>query len=546
MSNMYEDLIMNQPNPFSMATDERVFVMRDEEKKKKIHEREHIKNLKVHEKSTWSTRIGSAVAKSRIEDERELRAAASQGPGGSVDEQIMTKEYLGKKKTALGYVPEMTEMSKEKTNMAEYITKKREMGLMRMSLATKKHEIRKLEEEAERAEKKIKQQEEQLDETIQKFQEFLKDNDMKAVEMMKKAEAETKGKQEKTAEIKKLSAQIAAISNDKTKIEEAMQACLRYKKFLDQLTPAQWFRETLCNIEIQRVREELERKLELKEMSSDADPQAAAAQQAASQADIEAQLEDARSLLMDKLSDMPDMAVLAELNIMDPDIVPMFFTDPEKILNIFMEIEENNLFLIQNCQETEEALEELKSKFDEAKIKMDQEAANLKSQIEQIKQRIAVEEAKKKALMQRMTSSKDSQKQETNLNNINMKVTEIFKASGFGDNDANINTLGMLTKIETKLEELRNQIVRLPHDFVSAAMKQRDKERRQRARQKLLDEQRASREFRSQKALARSQAPVIKKVGKPVMWRSRPIDKRKMEVVTDDNDGEFDDSEFFM
>ena len=32
---------------------------------------------------------------------------------------------------------------------------------------------------------------------------------------------------------------------------------------------------------------------------------------------------------------------------MDPDIVPMFFQDPERILNHFMEIEENNLFLIQ-------------------------------------------------------------------------------------------------------------------------------------------------------------------------------------------------------
>lgn len=43
----------------------------------------------------------------------------------------------------------------------------------------------------------------------------------------------------------------------------------------------------------------------------------------------------------------------------------MFFTEPEKILNTFMEIEENNLFLIQNCQETEESLEELKSKFND-------------------------------------------------------------------------------------------------------------------------------------------------------------------------------------
>ena len=47
-------------------------------------------------------------------------------------------------------------------------------------------------------------------------------------------------------------------------------------------------------------------------------------------------------------------------------------------------------------------------------------------------------------------------------------------------------------------------------------MKAQEKERRQKARQKLLDEQRLQREERSQKALARSQAPVKKKVCPPL------------------------------
>ncbi len=43
---------------------------------------------------------------------------------------------------------------------------------------------------AAKAEKRVKQQEEQLEETVRKFEDFLKDNDMKAVEAMKKAEHE--------------------------------------------------------------------------------------------------------------------------------------------------------------------------------------------------------------------------------------------------------------------------------------------------------------------------------------------------------------------
>ena len=38
----------------------------------------------------------------------------------------------------------------------------------------------------------------------------------------------------------------------------------------------------------------------------------------------------------------------------------MFFDDPQQLLDIFAELEEQNLSLIQNSQETEEALEEMR------------------------------------------------------------------------------------------------------------------------------------------------------------------------------------------
>lgn len=48
----------------------------------------------------------------------------------------------------------------------------------------------------------------------------------------------------------------------------------------------------------------------------------------------------------------------------------MYFTDPQQLLDIFSELEEQNLSLIQNSQETEEALEEMKSTIKETKLKM--------------------------------------------------------------------------------------------------------------------------------------------------------------------------------
>ena len=51
----------------------------------------------------------------------------------------------------------------------------------------------------------------------------------------------------------------------------------------------------------------------------------------------------------------------------EPEI---FFKTPQQLLDLFAELEENNLSLIQNCQETEEALEDLKSKISETTARM--------------------------------------------------------------------------------------------------------------------------------------------------------------------------------
>jgi hypothetical protein len=49
--------IMN--NPFMMPADEEVFRMREEEKRRKREERELLKSLRVHEKGTFASRMGT-------------------------------------------------------------------------------------------------------------------------------------------------------------------------------------------------------------------------------------------------------------------------------------------------------------------------------------------------------------------------------------------------------------------------------------------------------------------------------------------------------
>jgi hypothetical protein len=158
----------------------------------------------------------------------------------------------------------------EKENMAEFLAKKRDMFLIQMSLDTKKQEIQmyyssisfssvsfssldsssrnRLEEKAQMKEDALKKSELMLEEDAMRFDAFLKDNDRKAHEAMQRADRETKRKQEKVAEIKRLNQEISKVENDMSKYEEKLTACLKYKEFLDKLTPPEYLADLKAKV----------------------------------------------------------------------------------------------------------------------------------------------------------------------------------------------------------------------------------------------------------------------------------------------------------
>lgn len=76
----------------------------------------------------------------------------------------------------------------------------------------------------------------------------------------------------------------------------------------------------------------------------------------------------------------------------------MFFTEPQQLLELYAHLEEQNLFLIQNVQETEEALEEMKNKYRDTKGRLESETEALKAQIHNLELGITVERQKERLL----------------------------------------------------------------------------------------------------------------------------------------------------
>ena len=73
----------------------------------------------------------------------------------------------------------------------------------------------------------------------------------------------------------------------------------------------------------------------------------------------------------------------------------------------------------------------------------------------------------------------------------------------------------------------------------------KDKERRQRIREEKMDAQRLLQEERVQRALERAKAPVKKKTGKPLVFRSAPP-QRKKKQRSDIKKKEEEDLEFYF
>ena len=83
----------------------------------------------------------------------------------------------------------------------------------------------------------------------------------------------------------------------------------------------------------------------------------------------------------------------------------MYFKQPKQLLDLFTQLEEQNLFLIQNSQETEQALEELKQDFTATQVSMDGKTSSLRENIGELKSQIGDEEVKAEQLSKSINAS---------------------------------------------------------------------------------------------------------------------------------------------
>lgn len=512
-------------NPFTLPGDEEVFRLRDEEKKRRAEARD--KNLKL---KIWQKGNGGALAGRSL---RMKEMIGDEGGGGG------TTAKASAKTAATGII---NERRQEKEIMTEFIAKKREMFLVQMSLDTKREEIRKLEEKAQMKEEALQKSEQMLEEDAIRFDTFLKENDKKAHEAIKKAERETKLKTDKVHEIKKLSQQIQMVQSDMSKHKEALEDCLKYKNFLDKLTPSEYF-DGQNKMKRERQESRRQKRIDARKEEWEAEKKRIY-QEAVIRHEAEMKASSGKEERRRRRKGGRDDGVQLQVNYpATPDFekepltssgeeMDMFFKHPQQLLDVFIALEEQNLFLIQNSQETEQALEDLKTSYRETRKRMDEKTSNLHDNIGQLKRQIDGEEGKKEQLARRIAKSAGhtQEKQEKLLHSLGEKVRDVYQRCGF-DSSSNPSTLFMLSDLEAQLEDLLSALEMMPEDYVKRVEKEKEKKRRELKRIEQQKIQEARQAEKNKIAIERSLQPPPKRIGRQVMYRSQ-VTRRKVQKET--------------
>ena len=554
-------------NPFAMPKGDTVEEMRETLRRMELREKAHQQSLSVFEKTTFVSRQGGtmAAALAEVSSPREVRDAENLG-STRTNEQLVADTLRS------------AEREPRTENLKEFISKKREIFLVQMSLDVKRAEIRKLKTRALRREEALTRSEQMLEEDAARFEGFLKENDLKVQEAIRAGEAETKQKNDRVQEIKRINAQMTVIKTELSKTRDRLDDCRRYKTFLDDITDPEFFAavgdakrmRSMERREKRRAERDAyaamvdaiglaDREIPEKERALEEAKRKGRKAEAAAQLELEAAIKAAQDA-REAVDAEPSPPGTPENDDSDSE-VPMYFTSPRQLPEIYGQLEEANLFLIQNAQETEDILEDLKNKEKEVRARMDAENASLRTQVERLEAQIASEEAKADALLDGgggASSTKSKKKSglkksnvapapgsDVSLERLDAKTAEVYARAGFAP-DPSISTIQMLTNMEMRLERYLADADTMPAAFVAEEEKRLERDRRAKQRIVNLELEKIAAEERRAKSIAKANEPVKKRTGKPLMTRSLPPSRKKKEGLTEKLDPEVEELNRFL
>ncbi|XP_066182749.1 cilia- and flagella-associated protein 100 [Sylvia atricapilla] len=515
-------------NPFKVPPDTELLSMRDKEIKKAQEEREKRKTMKVHEKITYSTKMKakSGLRKTlKREEEEDSRIEATCEERLTALQEMLSRKLAMKKDYAF-----------DRETFHGYLQDRKQIFFLEHAIAVKRGEIQKMENIAKNEEKKLEKAERRMEKDAAMFDAFLKENHNNSVEALRIATRETSAKTKKITEIQGLTTEIKKIQSDISRLENTLQEYKMYRDILYHLSPKEWQEEHR-----KRHKKERDVKTESKINEESASPPSTTEQDQSPTAgtnsansisfmdmpssllfsesldfrsrDVRPQLKHfLKPLLSRELGSLEDAE--SEISSDEDEEPELYFTDPEQLLIIFMEMLDENLSFVLNSQDIAENWNKVQQTFITTRESMDKALAELKQQVNTLRASVAKEEEKVADLKHKVqlfsSGEHEVHGQDKMLTSLNKKVLEVYLHCT-GDNETNLPTVDMLKVIEKKLNDLLDSVERIPPAKIEKAVKAIRKEQRARLREEKQKQAKQQQDEGLKRDMERSQVPEEKK-----------------------------------
>ncbi|XP_038307713.1 coiled-coil domain-containing protein 38 isoform X2 [Canis lupus familiaris] len=339
-----------------------LFLFKENEMAAKKKEKFINRSMKVYQKSTFSSRMKSRSHLGQV-------AFYSDATGGSF-------EKFGLDPTL---ILRLTEGADTKRTLHEFINDQRDRFLLEYALSTKRNTIKKFENHMAVKEQQLIKAEKKLQEDAMAFEEFLRENDQRSVDALKMAAQETINKLQMTTELKKASMEVQAVKSEIAKAEFLLREYMKYGFFLLKLSPKHWqIQQALKRVQMTTSRDSMNVSLpvlaklnrrktesnieESRKISFSDDYYMERGSQGKPRKKTTLTLENRKSSLSthtDSISSEDSLELFLDED-MDYDLEPeLYFKEPEELLQVLTELEEQNLTLVQYSQDVDENLEDV-------------------------------------------------------------------------------------------------------------------------------------------------------------------------------------------
>lgn len=396
---------------------------------------------------------------------------------------------------------------------------------MEFALQNKRDQVEKYKKDAIDQEKLFNKKYKKLHQEAIQFDEFLKATDDAAAESMRKAEHETKLRIDTMNEYRRLFASAMSIRSDISRQDEILAGYLKCKTFL--------FHVYEKSVQSPNLSGNLygDREAKMKFVEKSKKKRRTSRRTLQRKNSVKTPDKQKHGIVAsDSWHDSPSKMLYPDewADQGEPPDLP--FNSPKELLDIIRDLEERNLKLIIKFQNTEEELEEMRKYSIKAEQYLVLQTEQLADHVTDLRRRIErYEEQAERLKLVCAIFTEGSKERDTKkaLAEVNAKVERVYK-SVFEQPVLTIEALSMLTMLESKLDDLVEEVDSFPPEAVLDVQRALDKQRRRQLRDEKMTQQKSKQEERAKKVAARLNAVSYKRKGRKLMFRSAPAEAKRI------------------